>query len=234
MKHNRIKYKFNKDKIDIDNPIFCYFIGLVSTDGYISVKTKRVIIRIRNEDSFRLLTKLKEYFEYEGPIFKYKDKDYELRLSSMYLIKYLENLNITKDKTTTLPFISSFSTEDCFRMYIRGLHDGDGNIKRRISKISNRWIGGEFRILNNNKQFIIDFCNWFNKKFYTNYIPKIAKRKYTDYLEFYSGVKKGKDFAKWFYQGFDEIKLFCKYKKYLTVRDNDIVRTIENKKSIEL
>lgn len=229
LKTRRFKFTFNESKIDINNPIFCYYIGLVSTDGYISVKTKRVIVRIRNSDSERLLYKLKEYFEYNGPIFLYKNKDYELRLSSNYLISYLNNLGISFNKTKTLTFLSNFISEDCLRMYIRGLHDGDGNIKRLKSKKTNRWIGGAFRILNNNELFIDDFSKWINSKFNFKTKIYIAKRKNKNFKELYTSTREGKDFAKWFYQGFDEIKLYCKYSKYITVRDNDIVRTIENK-----
>lgn len=229
LKTNRFKFTFNESKIDINNPIFCYYVGLVSTDGYISVKTKRVIIRLRNQDAERLLFKLKEYFEYTGPIFKYRKKDFELRMSSVYLIKYLENLGISYNKTQNLSFLQNFTSEECNRMYIRGLHDGDGNIKRTKSKRTNRWVGGAFRILNNNELFIEDFSKWLNNKFTINSKIYTAKRKTKNFKELYTSSRDGKDFAKWFYKGFNEIKLYCKYSKYITVRDNDIVQTIENK-----
>lgn len=33
-KKSKIKYSLNEDKIKITDPIFCYYAGLVATDGY--------------------------------------------------------------------------------------------------------------------------------------------------------------------------------------------------------
>jgi len=113
------------------------------------------------------------------------------------------------------------------KMYIRGLHDGDGNIKRTNKK--GIWKGGEFRYTNNNIEFIKSFYNFINNKFKLSKINiRQVKRKSGIYNELSTSVKLGKELATWFYSDYSNYKLFCKYSKFKSIIDYDIVQTIEN------
>jgi len=215
MKKGHFKYKINNSKLDISNPIYCYFIGIVSTDGYIDNKNSRICIRMRNKDTERVFNLLKDYLEYTGPIFTYKQVDKELRISSLELIENLTQLGLNVEKHK-IPFLK-FKSELCTKMYIRGLHDGDGNIKRSYKK--EKWVGGEFRYTNNNLNFQTSFYNWFKIK-YPNLKTlnlKEVPRKSGIFYELSTGVQEGKIFASWFYSGKEEYKLNCKYNKYLSI-----------------
>lgn len=228
MQTGDFKYKINPNKINIQNPIYCYLIGLISTDGYIDNKNSRVCLRMRNEDSERVFNLLKTYLEFTGPIFTYKKVDKELRVSSLELIKNLTELGLNTNKNK-IPFLN-FEPLTCMKMYIRGLHDGDGNVKRANKK--GKWSGGEFRFTNNNLEFQTNFFNWIKKSFKGNINLRTVLRKSGEFYEISTSTHLGKEFVKWFYSNYTEYKLNCKYKKYMSIIDNDIVRTIE--KSIEV
>jgi len=106
MLKGQFKYKINESKIDHLNPVYWYFIGLFTTDGYYDSKNTRVCIRLRNEDSFRVLNLIKEYFEFTGKIFVYKNVDNELRISSLKLMDDLKSLNLhlPKKELNNYPF----------------------------------------------------------------------------------------------------------------------------------
>ena len=73
-----------------------------------------------------------------------------------------------------IPFLN-FEPLTCMKMYIRGLHDGDGNVKRANKK--GKWSGGEFRFTNNNLEFQTNFFNWIKKSFKGNINLRTVLRK---------------------------------------------------------
>lgn len=219
--HSRSKYLYvcNEDKFDLDNPIFWYYTGLIATDGYINSKNNIVALKIRNEDAYRMLSKLISYFEYNGRLFKY-GKDYEFRINSPKLISILNSVGIPdKNKTFKLLFPNSFPSDDCKRMYFRGIHDGDGNIHRSQSKkTEGKWLGGAWRILTGSFEFLEGLAIEYNSVFNTSYIVTISSRKNDKiYPEFRTGDKDGKRFIEWLYKDFDEYKLIDKYEKAMSV-----------------
>lgn len=215
------KYTINTEKININNPIYCYMLGLISTDGYIDNKNSRVCIRMRNEDTERVFILLKEYLEFTGPIFTYKKVDKELRISSKELIQNLTELGINKEKCN-IPFLNLKG--ECMRLYLRGIHDGDGNVKR--SFVKNKWRGGEYRLTNNNLIYLENLKKWMKENLNevkTLNIRKV-KRKSGIFNELSTGVKEGKEYCEWLYKGYEEYRLNCKYNKYKSITNDEIVQ----------
>lgn len=221
----KIKYIFNEDKIDETNPIFMYYVGLIASDGYIDIKNNRVNLRLKDHNPREVLSLLIDYFEYTGILFSY-NSSIELRLCSIKLIEKLEKLGIpNKNKTFELNIPLTFYNEDCFRMYLRGIHDGDGNVDRSFKKEQGIWYGGAWRLLTGSHLFIENLCIVLNKKFDFNLTKKISSRKNNKvYPQIYTKKTEGIKILSWLYTGYSKYKLEDKYKKYLSVlKDKDIV-----------
>jgi hypothetical protein len=210
----RLKNTYNPSKFNPSDPVFNYYAGLVATDGYIDLINNRVSIRIKNEGAEQLLNALKKYFEYSGDVRVYKG-NYDLTITSKELITELEYLNVIGyKKTYKLQFPRKFLGEECQKMFLRGVLDGDGNIKSSSSSHK----GGQFRIVTASKDFIQGLINSINEQFNLNYVITIAKIKGVEYpkleMRRYDSLK----FYDWIYKGFDEFKLTDKHNKYLHER----------------
>ena len=117
----RTKYTLNREKITLCPEVY-YYMGLITTDGYIDNKNNRVTIRMRNEGTEELLNNLKDYFEFSGSIRLYKEKDYDLTMTSKDLIDFMASLGIygtKKTYTVTVPNI--FPNKECVLLYLRGV-----------------------------------------------------------------------------------------------------------------
>lgn len=221
---SKIKYSINEDKIDITNPVFMYFVGLIATDGYIDSNNNRVALRLKKSESLDILNNLSKYFEYSGPLFTY-GKNLELRITSKRLIEVLKSQGIPeKDKTFKLEVPKNFYNDDCLKMYIRGIHDGDGNIQRKLNK-DNSYYGGSWRLLTGSKLFIQEICDLLNNKFNLSLKLKINSRKNNkEYPEIYTKRQEGIIIANWFYSDFEDFKIKNKFLKYKSViQGKDIV-----------
>jgi hypothetical protein len=215
---SKIKFTVNESKFQESDPIFMYYVGLIATDGYIDVKNNRVSLRLKNNDSYRVLTLLMNYFEYSGRLFKYGD-NYEFRITSVKLIQILNELNIPSiDKTFNLKVPNSFHSESTLRMYLRGVHDGDGNVHRAMSKYKKHYTGGSWRLLTGSFGFIEGICKLINTKFKFNLKLSINSRKNNkEYPQIATKKTEGIELLKWIYTDFEDYKLLDKYEKYLSV-----------------
>jgi hypothetical protein len=198
--------------------------GLIASDGYINNNNNIVALRLSGTDSFKLLQTLIYYFEFNGKLFKYRNS-YEFRINSKKLITILNSIGIpSKNKTFLLQFPINFPDIECTKMYFRGIHDGDGNIKRKRSKKSDKWLGGEWRLLTASHSFIYGVCNKFNSIFNTDYKLRINSRKGDkEYPEMLTNQKDGRQFIKWVYEGFPEYRLENKYLMAMSIFKDDIV-----------
>lgn len=131
----------DESKLDIQDPVFCYYAGLVAADGYLQHEFHRVCLRMKKETSYDTLLKIKEYFNASTNIATYDSYgcgykgsiiQCDFTLSSNKLMEELSILNIThakKDLTRRFPYMEMLS-EECQVMFMRGLFDGDGSIHK--------------------------------------------------------------------------------------------------------
>lgn len=216
----KVKYVCNIVRFSLEDPIFNYYAGLVATDGYIDLKNNRVNLRVGNDGSEEVLSNIKTYFEFSGPVHSYVKKSsgkvfYELSITSTFLIKQLSKMNIDGlDKTFNLGFPRKFHSDECAKMFLRGCLDGDGNIKIRRSKLG-RINGGEFRLTTASYDFIQGLITFINKKFKRGYIVTHTRTRGIKYPQIQLRKIDSLNFYNWVYDGFDNFRFHDKYNKYL-------------------
>lgn len=217
---SRIKNPINVEKI-FASPEMYYFIGIIATDGYISLKTNRVSLRLRNEGAKDLLFALKEYFEFPGDIRVYNEKDYDLTMTSKQLIDFLEQHNVTgRDKTFTVGIPDYFPNEDCVRMFLRGVLDGDGNI--HIVKRNNKITQWQFRIVTGSLNLIKGVQKLFKDYLNIDTPLKVHKIKGREYPALFLTNAESKKFYSWVYKGYSKFRLSSKFERVCQVVE-DIV-----------
>jgi len=123
---DKSRFRLNTEKIKVEDPIFCYYLGLILTDGYIDVKNNRVSLR-QNKECESLFQFLIDYFNYNGVVRYYK-KSIDLTFVSKYLVQYLIDLNINTEKKTYNLSIPKVPTHN-LPYLLRGIIEGDGNIR---------------------------------------------------------------------------------------------------------
>ena len=168
------------------------------------------------------------FFDHNGKLKKEGNK--ELRIPSKALIQNLTELGKKKKKCNT-PFLNLKG--ECMRLYLRGIHDGDGNIKR--SFVKNKWRGGEYRLTNNNLIYLENLKKWMKENL--NEVKTLnireVKRKSGIFNELSTGVKEGKEYCEWLYKGYEEYRLNCKYNKYKSITNDEIVQPAQKYAEIQ-
>ena len=212
---NRRKYTVNEDKFSMNDPVFCYYAGLIVTDGYIDTKNHRVSLRVKNEGSKEVFDSLIEYFEYSGSQSIYRGCN-DLTITSNVLVDKMKLFGVkSARKTYDLKFPKLMSgNEDCQRMFCRGLLDGDGNIHYKISTYTNKPVGGQFRIVTASREFIEGLIRFINKKFEFNYSVSIAKIRGVEYPKLEMKVEDSMKFYDWVYERYEDFRFTDKYTKY--------------------
>nr|DAX47320.1 MAG TPA: HOMING ENDONUCLEASE I-DMOI [Caudoviricetes sp.] len=209
---------FNLKNIDLTDPIFCYYAGLVATDGYLDTKNHRIALRVCNDGSYDVLCRLRDYFEYGRDVFSYSRKSgkiaHELNIPNDKIFKELEYMGICgiKDyRTFSLDWYYA-SSSDCKRMFLRGVSDGDGNIRKtsgifRMAMKSESFILNLLNVFNND----LDFKDKYDLKFQTNSTgvkyPALELHK-QDSISLY----------KFIYVGYEDFRFLDKYNTMLNFR----------------
>ena len=199
IKRGNIKYRLNEAKLDTTNPIFMYYCGLISTDGYMDKAVNRVSLRCSNLGCDRVFEKIKEYLEWEGSITKYR-KCYDITPTSMRLKEILISVGISPLGKIHNEFPKEFYSQDCARMFFRGLLDGDGNVREK----------GVFRITISNKEYLEKFSEYVNKTLGTSTEVKPDRK----YWKIEMRQHDSKVFLDWVYQGFEDFRFQDKYSVY--------------------
>lgn len=200
---SKSKYEHSSYKYNLFNPVFCHFLGFISADGYIRPELNRVEITIMEKDK-SILELYNNYFQLNYNIKTYSiknktSKKVVLHITSKQLITILTSLGINiKQKTFNLKFPTLPSLES-YRYFIRGVIDGDGNIRKR-----------GFRIVTASKIFMEGLVNFINQNFSTNYKLTFQKNIYPK-LEI--GSFKGNEIIKWIYYKNEHIALKRKLNK---------------------
>lgn len=199
-------YSLDTSKI-AHTPIFYYYAGLIATDGYIDKKNHRVNLRMKNKGVDTVLRHLKDYFCFTGEVRCYKGS-YDLTITSQELIDLLLSLNVTDtNKSFTVGVPNSFPSEDCARMYMRGVLDGDGNVG--IVHMQNGKIGLRgFRLTKGSATFIEGLCRVLYD--YLTISTSPVYRKFGNgntYPSLEMRVADTRIFYKWVYQGYVDYRL---------------------------
>jgi transposase len=106
--------------IDINNPIFWYILGIISSDGHFG-EYNEICIFQKDPLYLKLLQSL---IHHKGTLYKCNDS-YTLKITSKKLHIILEKCGMEHDKrySVKMPIAPNNSLQ---MMYIRGLFDGDG------------------------------------------------------------------------------------------------------------
>lgn len=200
LKRGNIKNTINNESIDVTSPIFNYYLGLISTDGYLDKKVPRVSIRCKNLGCGKVFNNLKDYFNFTGEVRTYNES-YDLTITSKHLINTLNEVGISSLGKIHNKFPTNFYNEDCARMYFRGLLDGDGNIK--LQKV--------FRITLSNKNFLESMSNYLNKNLSTDTVVKSDRK----YWKIEMSKRDSKLFLDWVYRGYEQFRFLDKYYRYI-------------------
>lgn len=131
------KYSFDKNFFYEQNPNLAYFLGWVSSDGWIQEKSNNIGIEIQQSDK-KVLEDISKAMKYTRPLRLF---DRERRGQGKFCRFVIENAEIKKllvekyeitPQKTTKNFCFNFQNLDkkFWKDYIRGYFDGDGSIKK--------------------------------------------------------------------------------------------------------
>lgn len=204
---------FNLKHIDKEDPIFCYYAGLVATDGYLDYKNKRIAVRVNNQGSNEVLEALRNYFEFVRPIRQYIPKatghtNYELQIPNQCIFKELESMGIEGKKDTRTFNVDWFMnvSEDCQRMFLRGVSDGDGNFHNKAWRLS---MGSQVFVEN-----LIKVFNCYAKDIYVlRYTSNSSKKKYPNITLHREDTRNIFNFI---YTGYEEYRFKDKYDLFVS------------------
>lgn len=155
--NNLTKNIFDESIITLENPLFCYMLGIFISDGHMD--SDRIYICQSNAS---YLHKIQKLIKHQGNINKATSTAnpcYKLTLLSSKLRTFLNSYNIASNKKLNAPFIDCGVNNSHF---IRGLFDGDGclyysyisgkftNKNLSFSSGSNDVISGIAKFLQNN------------------------------------------------------------------------------------
>lgn len=228
-RRDRTRYTLDESKLSIEDPIFCYYLGLVVTDGYINGEKGYVSLRLANVGAEVLLSKIKNYFNYTGQVRCYtigSTVSYDLTICSIKLINVLLSLNIqTRAKTYDINYLK-ITNLDNKAMFFRGILDGDGSLHVQSNE-KNYLI--TFRIVMASIGFMQEFLEDINNTLSLEIVMRQHKRQAEKLVVYYPKIEmkkqETKTFLNFLYKGWEEYRLPLKYDRYLLIKDEDIVHT---------
>lgn len=176
------KYYCNSDYFsEIDSEEKAYWLGFIFADGYFVIARGNKEIKQKlgialSEVDKGHLEKFKKNIESTNPIHTYEvtsgyntDSKYcRIIIDDDKLVSDLMNLGIETHKSgsSNIPNIDKIKNKNYIKAFIRGIFDGDGNIRKNSVKN-----GGYFKIGFNGTKEILDFIKFhlpieYNKKYY--------------------------------------------------------------------
>lgn len=186
---SKVKYTYNEELFNINNPIFAYYVGFIISDGYVDLKNNRVALAIT--DSPIVLENLSKYFSKDRitPIYKFKTKDnhysYKLTISNKYLVDLLISLGVgVSNKTSNVRF-PVFNDRICLKMALRGFIDGDGNIRNMEHSVIIRWYTHSLYLVEDLKNI---FKNWYNYDISINPVKNKLGKEMSTRTDFWKNV----------------------------------------------
>lgn len=213
----KYKYYVNEAKMCVSDPVFCYWAGLVATDGHVDKVVPRATVSLVEETS-DVLQHLASYFEYGGKIYHHKQR-FTLCMSSTKMLTELQLMGVERfsNKTFDVGVPQSFHSDDCRNMYLRGCMDGDGSIRKsngavRLHCGSEVFIDGLIKILQS--------MGLTPRKDYVNH----------KYPGFTLHVADSMKFISMIYSGYSDYRLTRKFNTAYNVWGDDIVRPMPMEK----
>ena len=132
-------YCIDETVIDINNPEYCYFLGLFASDGNLHLTNSgSEIVQFTMKDR-DVLEDVKKLFRYTGEIKTYKKQGertyYFLGITNKKLVSSLKEIFGNVYRKTSVLIFPEFSNNDCLSMFMRGFWDGDGCFTLANSKL---------------------------------------------------------------------------------------------------
>ena len=170
----RSRFMLNEDAININNPEFCYFLGVFASDGNLHYTGGSDVIQFTQKDK-QLEEDLIKILSFTGTIKEYKKEKgtyYYLQIINKKLtacIKELFNGGYRKTSTLKMPKLPN---KDCYSMFFRGFWDGDGCFSKQNPK-SGRYMAEMYC---DSPEFLIEWKNILDKYNINSHISKDTKR----------------------------------------------------------
>lgn len=133
------KYKLNETFFDnVDTEEKAYILGLISSDGNVTVKPYNIKIDLKKDDE-DVLYKIKNVMNYDFELKNYKQKSkikgkeyitdiVRLNITNKKMVLKLLEYGIPPNKTEYLDFDFSCMDSKLIRHFLRGYFDGDGSV----------------------------------------------------------------------------------------------------------
>ncbi len=214
----------DKSKINKLDPEFYYFLGWFLTDGSIKNSTVRFNLQARDVEVLEVLAR---FFGYD-PLTKVKtckhheEKNQPLRvlyLSSTDLVEYLvtEFKIPLEDKTHNLRLEFEFPNDDCFRLFLRGVFEGDGCLTIKRFSEKNRHL---YSVLCSASRPFLEDLNQFiesrvgvRSSIYEGHITQ-KSGKISTYYTLNTTCRQAFNLFTFVYEGFPHLRLDRKFQKY--------------------
>ena len=192
--------------ININNPIFWYILGIISSDGHFGEYNE---INIYQKDPL-YLKMLQKLISHQGTLYKYNEM-YTLKICSEKLHKILEKCGMESNKrySVKMPIAPNDSLQ---LMFIRGLFDGDGCFY--FNYVSGRFKTKRIEICTGSEFMKNSLVKFYNK---LGFNPTVSIRKAvnTYYVVSLEKEKEMIEFGELLYKENLNIMLERKYKIYL-------------------
>lgn len=137
---SRRKYTLDIEPFFIDSSEKYYWLGFLATDGHVALKEPRIRVELKQDDE-DLLLNLAKFCKTNKPLTHRKNNNGVLcsclDINSAKLKKYLNEYNITPQKTKNFYIPLDKIPQDFIWDFVRGMMDGDGCITIINGKRSN-------------------------------------------------------------------------------------------------
>jgi hypothetical protein len=164
---SKVKCAFKEELFDLNNPIFCYYLGLFLSDGTLDRANQRCVISLT--DDFGILKTLADYFKKDNSpisLYSYRVKGGKTIHRLIITSKVLVDLVVPYCGTNKTEDLScpKFNNLECFRMFVRGFLDGDGNIRYINRNLIFRFYCHSLKFI---EEFLIEFEKHYSYKLST-------------------------------------------------------------------
>lgn len=217
-KLSRQKYFIDSTCLDEVTPKSAWILGWFVSDGFVSKKENYFGIKLAPRDA-SLLSMVKQYFQYSGPILDAKSKlkgskkIYRcklLKMSSAPLRERLIELGVRPAKTGKETYLDCIDSPELDRAFIQGIYEGDGSLLRYPSRMKFQ-IVGTWQLLSAIQTKLIEYIGVNKTKLHCH------SRSKNHYMLQYSGCQQVPRIADWIYSG-STMRLKRKYDVYMKMR----------------
>lgn len=207
------KYTLNEGALRKITPKVAWVLEWYLADGSIGSNNNAVVLGVNDKDC-DILHKMKEFFEYSGPILnkttKIKNKTHigkVLQICSKQIRSDFIHYGICPRKTSNEKYLKCINTEKLDRCFIRGIFEGDGTLADYKSGQRIFQIVGTYELLTQIQKRLMRYLGVRKTKFHCQ------NKDANHYMMRYSGKYQVLKIAKWIYQD-SQFNLNRKYNVY--------------------